>query len=97
MTTEKLDAFFDEHSEEFRKFDRIERKLSTRPDLHAFLLLDKLAGGNSNIVANADHDAIYLDIDVEKLLEVTTEGDLIELYRCGVVYSDEYESLLMFV
>ena len=97
MTTEKLDAFFEEQSEEFLKFDRVEHKLSNRPDLHAFLLLDKLSGGNSDIVASADRDAIYLDIDVGKLLEVATEGDLIELHRCGVLYGDEYESLYMFV
>jgi hypothetical protein len=90
-----LENFYDEHEDEFLKFDRVEHKLSNRPDLHAFLLLDKLVPGNSNMVSGAGHDEIYLDVDVDSLLAAATEDELIELQRCGVLYS-EYESLFMF-
>ena len=92
-----LHEFYEEHNDEFLKFDRVENKLSLRPDLHAFLLLDKLLPGKDDIVASAEHDEIYLDVDVEKLLEVATEAELIDLHRCGVLVFSEYDSLGMFV
>jgi hypothetical protein len=94
---ENLHEFFEEHNDEFLKFDRVENKLSLRPDLHAFLLLDKLISGKGDMVSNAEHDEIYLDVDVEKLLEVATEAELIDLHRCGVLVFSEYDSLGMFV
>ena len=92
-----LHDFFEEHGEEFLKFDRVEDKLTTRPDLHAFLLLDKLFPGTSNMVAGAGHDEIYLDLDADELAEIATESQLIELHRCGVLYSSDGDSLGMFV
>ena len=91
-----LESFYEEHEDEFLRFDRVARKLSNRPDLHAFLLLDKLVPGNSDIVSGAGHDEIYLDTSPDSLLAVATEDELIELHRCGVLYGGEYDSLYMF-
>jgi hypothetical protein len=91
-----LESFYEEHEDEFLKFDRIDHKLSNRPDLHAFLLLDKLVPGNSDIVSSAGHDEIYLDTGVDNLLAAATEDELIELHRCGVLYGGDYDSLYMF-
>jgi hypothetical protein len=91
-----LESFYEEHEDEFLKFNRVTHKLSNRPDLHAFLLLDKLVPGNSDIVSDAGYDEIYLDTSPDSLLAVATEDELIELHRCGVLYSGEYDSLYMF-
>jgi len=97
ITIENLHQFFEDHDDEFLKFDRVTNKLSQRPDLHAFLLLDRLIPGTSDMVSNAEHDEIYLDIDVPSLLLVATDSDLIDLHRCGILYREDYECLYSFV
>ena len=93
---EKLEIIFDEFNEEYLKFEEIENKLSTRADLHAFLLLDSLFPNKAaNMVSGASHDEIYLEIDPEELYGVATKEQILELIRCGVMYSDD--SLTMFV
>ena len=92
-----LREFFEEHNDEFLKFDRVKNNLSNRADLHAFLLLDKLFPSTHNLVASADHDEIFLDVDSDKLAEVATEEQLIDLHRCGVFLFQEYDSIGMFV
>ena len=84
--------------EEFLTFDkRVVNKLSTRADLHAFILLDKLVPGNMDMVCNAEHDEIFIDIDPEELSKVATEEQMIELIRCGLRYDSQTDSLAMFV
>ena len=77
-------------------FDKIENKLSQRKDLHAFLLLDKIMPGNNDIIGSAAHDEIYLNFDCEKLNKVITDEQILELRRCGVLYDNECECLMMF-
>jgi len=92
-----LKEVFDKFEDEYIKFDRVTDRLSERPDLHAFLLLDRLLPGKKgNMVAAAQHDKIWLDTDCERLAEVATEADILTLVRCGVMYDDDYESLAMF-
>ena len=92
-----LEATFDRHSDDFLKFDRVENKLHSRPDLCAFLLLDKLLpNAGRDMVCAAEHDEIFLDADCEKLAEVVTDDDILTLTRCGVRYDSDTDSLAMF-
>ena len=92
-----LKETFEKCDDDYRKFDRVENKLHSRPDLCAFLLLDKLMPrAGRDMVYAAEHDEIYLDVDCEKLAEVATENDILTLTRCGVRYNSETESLAMF-
>ena len=84
-------------TEEFLRFERIADPPSQRPDLCAFLLLDKLLPGERDIVSCAEHDQIWLDVDVEALAEVASKDDVVYLLRCGVWYDGDVESLSMFV
>lgn len=79
---------FDEFDDEFLKFERVKDKLSQRPDLHAFILLDKLVPGDKDMIAGAEHDEIYLSTDPEELLKVATKDQLRDLHRCGVRADD---------
>lgn len=90
---------FEEHNEEFLKFRRIapDRRLHARPDIHAFLLLDRLIPGERDMVAWAGHDEIALDPRAEDIAGVATEQDVIDLIRCGVRFDRDNESLCMFV
>lgn len=91
-----IEAVFDNHNDEFLKFDRVENKLSQRPDLHAFLLLDSLVPRNRDMVASACHDEIWLDIDVDELAQTAiTEDQIRDLVRCGVRVDES--ALCMFV
>lgn len=96
MTTEEFEEIFVKYDKEFLKFDKIENKLSNRPDLHAFLLLDKLVPGDSDIVSAAEHDQIWLVTDVNKLVEVITEEQIVELVRCGVMIDSDDCGLCMY-
>lgn len=97
MTSEELIALLDgDDLDEFLKFERITAPLSRRPDLHAFLLLDQLVPSDSDIVAGATHDEIWLDVDVEALAAVITPEQVTDLIRCGVRWASSADSLAMF-
>lgn len=85
--------------EEFLKFENIPNteRLSQRPGLHAFLLLDKMTPANRDIVVSAEHDEIWLDIDLDDLAEIITEADIVTLLRCGVRFDEDTDSLALFV
>lgn len=88
---------FERHNDEYLKFDRVDERMSDRPDLCAFLLLDSILPGSSrDIVCAAEHDVIYLDTDCEELAKVATEDKIITLARCGVLHDRETDSLFMF-
>lgn len=96
-----LQEIWDKHSDgdgdEFLKFERVQNKLSSRPDIHAFLLLDRLVPSNHDIVSCAAHDEIWLSVTPEELEKVATEEQIVELIRCGVRLDGSTESLAMFV
>lgn len=91
-----IEALFDRFEDDFLKFDRIENKLHARPDMCAFLLLDKLVPGTRHMVCGAEHDEIFIDTDPDALAAVATEADILTLVRCGVRYDEETCSLAMF-
>lgn len=78
------------------EFKLVQNKRSMRPDLHAFLLLSELFPGNDDIVDAAQHGEIWLSISIEQI-ESLTDGQIIELDRCGVRYDSDNDSLCMFV
>lgn len=88
---------FKEYDREFLKFERIESPLNNRPDLCAFLMLDKLIpGGTGDIIASAEHDEFYLNFDCDAFNSAVTDEQLRDLVRCGIRYDAEYDSLCMF-
>lgn len=96
MTVEELEAAFEKYDAEY-KFDLVENKLSGRPDIHAFLLLDSLVPGTRDMVAGGEHDIIYLDVEPCQLATVVSEEQVCELRRCGVFIDSNTDSLAMFV
>ena len=93
-----LDATFEKYNGDYMEFERVENKLHSRPDICAFLLLDKLLPNDGrDMVCAAEHDEVYLDADCEKLAEVATEDDILTLTRCGVHYDSGTDGLAMFV
>ncbi len=64
---------FEKFDDDYIDFAKVEDKLHPRPDMCAFLLLDKLYPGVSDMVSAAEHDKIWLDVDCEKLSEAATE------------------------
>lgn len=90
-------ATFEKYESEFLKFDLVENKTSYRPDLHAFILLDRLVPGKSDIVCSAEHDEIWLNVNMDYLANSATEEEILELIRCGIRFDKETDSLAMFV
>lgn len=91
---EEIEELFEKHEGEYN-FDTIVNKRSKKSDLHAFLLLDELVPNKGNdIIGGADHDVIYLGVELNELEDIT-EYQIIELIKCGVHISDGY--LQMFV
>ena len=96
MTTERLKELFDDN-EDFLKFERVKNKYCQRADLHAFILLNKICPGNKDIIDGADHEIVFLGVDIDKLAENITEERVDELSMCGVFFSNEFNCLAMFV
>lgn len=93
-----LKEAFEAHDQEHGKFERIERPAHSRPDLCAFLLLDRLVpGAGRPMISAAEHDEIFLDVDCSKLAKVATDEDILELTRCGVRFDSTYNCLAKFV
>lgn len=100
MTVEKLKHLIETSFEpEFLNFEAIppERRFSNRPDLNAFMLLDKLLPATNDMVCSAEHDKIWLSVDVEDLAKVATEENILDLVRSGVIWEEDFDSLAMFV
>lgn len=97
MAKHRIARLFEQHSDEFLKFENVENKLNKRPDLHAFILLDMICPGDSDMVSAAAHDEIYLDVSADDLAENATESQIIDLHRCGVRYDEDIDGLCMFV
>lgn len=88
---------FEKHNGDYGKFELVENKLSSRPDLHAFLLLDSLVpNAGCDMISASEHDKFFLDVDCKDLQKVATEQNVIDLVRCGVMYNGEYDCLSMF-
>lgn len=95
-----LKDVFEKYSDEYLEFSLIDvdKRLSVRLDMHAFLLLDKILPPTEKtrgMVSFASHDNIALDVDCESLSKLATEENIRDLCRCGVRYEDGY--LQMFV
>jgi len=100
MTREELVALFEKHSDdEYIEFTRLPKDLrvSSRKDLCGFILLDKLVPGKFEIVSSAEHDKIWLGVEIDDLAGVATEEDVKNLLRCGVRMDSSVESLAMFI
>ena len=89
MTREELEATFEKFDKEHGKFNRAKSPPSKRPDLCAFLLLDRLVPGNRDIIGDARHDQFFLSIDLDELAAVATESDILTLVRCGVMIDED--------
>ena len=107
MTRDELIAAIrrqDDDNEEFLRFERIEKPLHRRPDICAFLMLDAalpdavMANGEpGDMVCCAEHDEIWLDVDLDELAAVATADMIRDLVRCGVRFDTGAKSLAMFV
>ena len=102
MTKDEMEAIFHDSDTSLLDFEGLVEKRSQRPDLHAFLLLDSLdPGPNSSgyfvdVIAAAEHDEFYLCFDEDKVAAVITPEQVIELRRCGVMYSNDGMGFHMF-
>lgn len=96
MSTSELQEIFEKHHDEYLKFDRVENKLSTRHDLHAFIMLDRMfPGSQGSMIAHAEHDEFWVDVNLDDLAKAgITEEQVIELVRCGI--RTDGETLAMF-
>lgn len=97
-----LEAVFHQFHGEYLEFDRVIVKRSRREDLHAFMLLDSLLPGSpgdrlGSLIQAAEHEVIWLSIDLEALALVITEEQVCELVRCGVRYDKTHNCLSLFV
>lgn len=92
-----LEQRFEQHNNEYLKFDKVEAKRSNRPDLHAFLLLDSLFPADVVMVSAAEHGEIFLNVDLDLFSDFIRDETIIELVRCGVRLNNAHDCLAMFV
>ncbi len=96
MKKQDIEETWEEFNSEYLKFDMITNKLSNRPDIHAFILLDKIVPGKSCIVSGGSHEMIYLGVSLQDLENnLITKFQILELIRCGVMIEDGYICMLV--
>lgn len=96
-------------SSEYINFHNVKEKFTNRPDLHAFILIDKLVpclpkeGPTKHkpffyddIIGDSQHDEFYLSVDIRELEKVITVEQIVDLQRCGVMYNEDHDCLYMF-
>lgn len=94
-----LEERFEQFEADYIKFADVVNPLHRRADICAFLMLDSLCPPlkkGSDIIACAEHDAIYLDVDLDTLADNITDEQIRDLVRCGVMYDSENDGLMMF-
>lgn len=104
-SVEEMVEFLDANEDEYIKFEHVKEPRSARPDVHAFILLEKLSPtttppGRSygeDMVSAAEHDRIWLSSDPRFVATNATDEELLDLQRCGVAYDEDDESFYMFV
>lgn len=97
---DKIAEIFEKYSEDFNKFSELpkERQYCRRKDLCAFMIIGFLLPSDTEqIVAAAEHDQIWLGVDLKDLCEVAMFHDIQDLCRCGVWLDKWVDSLSMFV
>ena len=95
---EQVGARFEKFEDDFLKFKEVSEpnRLHARPDICAFLILDRIVPSNDRMIGAAKHDVIYLNVDTDVLAEKATDDEIRDLHRCGVLYSEENDGLIMF-
>ena len=95
MKEKDLAEWFNVNFDEYLHFERVDDKITNRPDLEALLMLDKQYDSNVGILGGVNYEEVFLNVDLNKI--DLTEDDVIKLLRCGVRYDSDSESLSMFV
>jgi len=87
---------FEKFNDDNLAFEKVVNKKSKRPDLHAFIILEKFSNNEWGLVASAERDEIWLDINDDDIKNIT-DGQILELRRCGVRHDKKIGCLKMFV
>jgi uncharacterized radical SAM superfamily Fe-S cluster-containing enzyme len=96
MTRDEIENFLNNHEEDFLDFDSVKDKKSNRADLHAFIILDSLFPSDNDIIANSEHEIIFIDVDVDEFCDKITEDVLLDLHRCGILYNTRDDAIFMY-
>lgn len=97
MQIDDLKSRLAEHPE-FLKFEKVVQPQSKRADVHAFIVLAGLTPDKKrDIISGAEHDIIFLGVDIDELAPIITVEQVDDLARSGVFYSSEYDCLVMYV
>ena len=86
---------YEKNEDEHLKFDNVLKKRASRPDVHAFIVLDELFPRDRDLVCHSEHDVIYFDVSDEEMETIPPEI-VLDLLRCGVLYDESTDSLMMF-
>ena len=96
-TAEEKVEFLNNHEGDFTD---ISHPLSRSKTTHAFLVFERVLGDDLpvSMIAGSEHDVVFLlEPETEIIfLSKAEQQDLEELACCGVFFSDEYDSLIMF-
>ncbi len=96
---ERVRQLFEKHEREYWRFERVSLPLSNRPDMHALICLNLLfpsEPGESVMIGKACNDEIYFELNKEQISSLS-ENQVIDLARCGVIYDEECNLLMMYV
>ena len=96
MHIKEVERLFIKHADEYLNFKHVVKPRSKSRNLHGIMLLDSLIPfGEGNFLSGAEHDEVYLDVDVEALSEKLSEDLIVELIRSGITLDTSFNCLRM--
>lgn len=101
MTETQLEEIFEQHSDEYLKFERIENPKHSRPDLCAMLMISEIQSRHYpekrifRMISGAEHDEIFFDVDIEDIAEYSSKKEIVDLIRCGIRFEDGHFAMFV--
>lgn len=97
MTEDEIIALFNDEDSWKMEFKDVTEKLSYRPDVHAFILLDQLCPGVVDLVSGSDYERYFLRVSAGDLARAgATQQQIEDLIRSGVSLDEDSGDLYLF-
>ena len=97
MKLREMSAAFEKYDDEASQFENVNKKLSQRPDMNGFMLIESIlprAMFGEGMIEDTGHDGkIWLGINVHSLARVITEEIVHDLVCSGIFFDKQEEAL----
>lgn len=89
--------FFEKYEDEYLNYRKDPDISNVTHDFYVMNALSSYVESPMDLIISSTNEEICFSVDPEFVYESLSEGEMIQLIRCGLRYSGEYECFCMFV